>query len=167
MLGEGSQMGDKCSVKRSVIGRHCRIGSNVKVSHKGTLMKLFTTNIPPFAWSRKHAFFLTWEDHILPLKTKKMVWQYHVLQLNHLYIDFLLSPLSCSCISVERDCIAFMVLTLLHSSYLDDFSWKLLLLETSMKNMIEKVENLLGNRLRSALSMSTQPWCLSDQTNSG
>ncbi|OAY51255.1 translation initiation factor eIF-2B subunit gamma [Manihot esculenta] len=31
MLGEGSQMGDKCSVKRSVIGRHCRIGSNVKV----------------------------------------------------------------------------------------------------------------------------------------
>ncbi|KAM7522961.1 hypothetical protein LguiA_012863 [Lonicera macranthoides] len=31
MVGEGSQMGDKCSVKRSVIGRHCRIGSNVKV----------------------------------------------------------------------------------------------------------------------------------------
>ncbi|KAK7247116.1 hypothetical protein RIF29_41993 [Crotalaria pallida] len=31
MLGEGSQMGDKCSVKRSVIGRHCRIGANVKV----------------------------------------------------------------------------------------------------------------------------------------
>ncbi|KAH0747005.1 hypothetical protein R3W88_030407 [Solanum pinnatisectum] len=31
MLGEGSQMGDKCSVKKSVIGRHCRIGSNVKV----------------------------------------------------------------------------------------------------------------------------------------
>ncbi|KAH0860429.1 hypothetical protein HID58_088690 [Brassica napus] len=31
MLGEGSQVGDKCSVKRSVIGRHCRIGSNVKV----------------------------------------------------------------------------------------------------------------------------------------
>ncbi|KAL5583210.1 hypothetical protein UlMin_015652 [Ulmus minor] len=31
MLGEGSQMGDKCSVKRSVIGCHCRIGSNVKV----------------------------------------------------------------------------------------------------------------------------------------
>ncbi|XP_058008929.1 uncharacterized protein LOC131183075 [Hevea brasiliensis] len=31
MLGEGPQMGDKCSVKRSVIGRHCRIGSNVKV----------------------------------------------------------------------------------------------------------------------------------------
>ncbi|KAM7251653.1 hypothetical protein ACFE04_023536 [Oxalis oulophora] len=25
MLGESSQMGDKCSVKRSVIGRHCRI----------------------------------------------------------------------------------------------------------------------------------------------
>lgn len=32
MLGEGSQVGDKCSVKRSVIGRHCRIGSNVKVT---------------------------------------------------------------------------------------------------------------------------------------
>ncbi|KAG9454850.1 hypothetical protein H6P81_007754 [Aristolochia fimbriata] len=31
MLGEGSQLGDKCSVKRSVIGSHCRIGSNVKV----------------------------------------------------------------------------------------------------------------------------------------
>nr|GEX44214.1 translation initiation factor eIF-2B subunit gamma [Tanacetum cinerariifolium]GEX55083.1 translation initiation factor eIF-2B subunit gamma [Tanacetum cinerariifolium] len=31
MLGEGSEMGDKCSVKRSVIGRHCRIGSGVKV----------------------------------------------------------------------------------------------------------------------------------------
>ncbi|CAA0403667.1 putative nucleotidyl transferase domain, nucleotide-diphospho-sugar transferase [Arabidopsis thaliana] len=31
MLGEGSQVGDKCSVKRSVIGRHCRIGSNVKI----------------------------------------------------------------------------------------------------------------------------------------
>ncbi|KAL5707746.1 hypothetical protein ACHQM5_018609 [Ranunculus cassubicifolius] len=31
MLGEGSQLGDKCSVKRSVIGRHCRIGSNVKI----------------------------------------------------------------------------------------------------------------------------------------
>ncbi|XP_047179174.1 translation initiation factor eIF-2B subunit gamma-like [Vigna umbellata] len=31
MLGEGSQMGDKCSVNRSVIGRHCRIGANVKV----------------------------------------------------------------------------------------------------------------------------------------
>ncbi|CAL1403530.1 unnamed protein product [Linum trigynum] len=31
MLGEGSLMGDKCSVKRSVIGRHCRIGSNVKI----------------------------------------------------------------------------------------------------------------------------------------
>ncbi|KAL8159404.1 hypothetical protein V2J09_000941 [Rumex salicifolius] len=33
MLGEGSQMGDKCSVKRSVIGRHCRIGSNVKIAN--------------------------------------------------------------------------------------------------------------------------------------
>ncbi|GAB4849495.1 hypothetical protein Ancab_004289 [Ancistrocladus abbreviatus] len=31
MLGEGSQMGDKCSLKRSVVGRHCRIGSNVKI----------------------------------------------------------------------------------------------------------------------------------------
>ncbi|KAJ8646337.1 hypothetical protein MRB53_008085 [Persea americana] len=33
MLGEGSQLGDKCSVKRSVIGRHCRIGSNVKIEN--------------------------------------------------------------------------------------------------------------------------------------
>ncbi|KNA24342.1 hypothetical protein SOVF_016420 [Spinacia oleracea] len=31
IIGEGSQMGDKCSVKRSVIGRHCRIGSDVKI----------------------------------------------------------------------------------------------------------------------------------------
>lgn len=31
MVGEGSQLGDKCSVKRSVVGRHCRIGSNVKI----------------------------------------------------------------------------------------------------------------------------------------
>ncbi|XP_066386686.1 uncharacterized protein [Miscanthus floridulus] len=31
ILAEGSQLGDKCSVKRSVIGRHCRIGSNVKI----------------------------------------------------------------------------------------------------------------------------------------
>ncbi|CAN6483855.1 unnamed protein product [Victoria cruziana] len=31
MLGEGSRLGDKCSVKRSVIGRHCRIGSGVKI----------------------------------------------------------------------------------------------------------------------------------------
>ncbi|KQJ97549.1 translation initiation factor eIF-2B subunit gamma [Brachypodium distachyon] len=31
MLAEGSQLGDKCSIKRSVIGRHCRIGSNVKI----------------------------------------------------------------------------------------------------------------------------------------
>ncbi|KAJ6844267.1 translation initiation factor eIF-2B subunit gamma isoform X2 [Iris pallida] len=31
MLAEGSKLGDKCSVKRSVIGRHCRIGSNVKI----------------------------------------------------------------------------------------------------------------------------------------
>ncbi|CAA0805925.1 Unknown protein [Striga hermonthica] len=31
MLGEGSEMGDKCSVKKSIIGRHCRIGSNVKI----------------------------------------------------------------------------------------------------------------------------------------
>ncbi|XP_068662946.1 uncharacterized protein [Aristolochia californica] len=33
MLGEGSQLGDKCSVKRSVIGCHCRIGSNVKIAN--------------------------------------------------------------------------------------------------------------------------------------
>ncbi|XP_077240154.1 transferases/nucleotidyltransferase [Tasmannia lanceolata] len=31
MLGQGSQLGDKCNVKRSVIGSHCRIGSNVKI----------------------------------------------------------------------------------------------------------------------------------------
>ncbi|TQE01932.1 hypothetical protein C1H46_012556 [Malus baccata] len=31
MLGEGSQMGDKCSVKRSVIGRHCRIVDGIPV----------------------------------------------------------------------------------------------------------------------------------------
>ncbi|OAY80535.1 Translation initiation factor eIF-2B subunit gamma [Ananas comosus] len=31
MVAEGSQLGDKCSVKRSVIGRHCRISSNVKI----------------------------------------------------------------------------------------------------------------------------------------
>lgn len=31
MLGEGSQMGDKSSIKRSVVGRHCRIGSGVKI----------------------------------------------------------------------------------------------------------------------------------------
>ncbi|KAJ6841984.1 translation initiation factor eIF-2B subunit gamma isoform X2 [Iris pallida] len=31
MLAEGSKLGDKCSVKRSVIGRHCRIGSNIKI----------------------------------------------------------------------------------------------------------------------------------------
>ncbi|ONK55435.1 uncharacterized protein A4U43_UnF3340 [Asparagus officinalis] len=31
MLAECSTLGDKCSVKRSVIGRHCRIGSNVKI----------------------------------------------------------------------------------------------------------------------------------------
>ncbi|KAE8673642.1 hypothetical protein F3Y22_tig00111779pilonHSYRG00256 [Hibiscus syriacus] len=31
MLGEGSEVGDKCQVKRSVIGRHCRIRSHVKV----------------------------------------------------------------------------------------------------------------------------------------
>ncbi|MQM05929.1 hypothetical protein Taro_038749 [Colocasia esculenta] len=31
MISEGSQLGDKCNVKRSVIGRHCRIGSNVKI----------------------------------------------------------------------------------------------------------------------------------------
>ncbi|EFJ29631.1 hypothetical protein SELMODRAFT_440774 [Selaginella moellendorffii] len=31
IIGEGSELGEKCSVKRSVVGRHCRIGSNVKV----------------------------------------------------------------------------------------------------------------------------------------
>jgi translation initiation factor eIF-2B subunit gamma len=31
MLGEGSTLEEKCSVKKSVVGRHCRIGSNVKI----------------------------------------------------------------------------------------------------------------------------------------
>ncbi|KAJ3686172.1 hypothetical protein LUZ61_015336 [Rhynchospora tenuis] len=31
IIAEGTILGDKCSVKRSVIGRHCRIGSNVKI----------------------------------------------------------------------------------------------------------------------------------------
>lgn len=31
MLGEGSTLGEKCSIKKSVVGRHCRIGSNVKI----------------------------------------------------------------------------------------------------------------------------------------
>eukprot|EP00250_Pteridium_aquilinum_P034003 c6841_g1_i1 orf=417-1817(-) len=31
MLGEGSELGDKCSIKRSIVGRHCRIGSGVKI----------------------------------------------------------------------------------------------------------------------------------------
>jgi NDP-sugar pyrophosphorylase family protein len=31
MLGEGTRLGDKCSIKRSVLGRNCRIGANVKV----------------------------------------------------------------------------------------------------------------------------------------
>lgn len=37
MLGEGSQLGDKCSVKRSAIGRHCRIGSNVKIENSAVM----------------------------------------------------------------------------------------------------------------------------------
>jgi translation initiation factor eIF-2B subunit gamma len=31
MLGDGSTLGERCSIKRSVVGRHCRIGSNVKI----------------------------------------------------------------------------------------------------------------------------------------
>jgi translation initiation factor eIF-2B subunit gamma len=31
MLGEGSTLEEKCSVKKSVVGRLCRIGSNVKI----------------------------------------------------------------------------------------------------------------------------------------
>ncbi|KAJ7540169.1 hypothetical protein O6H91_10G003800 [Diphasiastrum complanatum] len=31
MVGDGSKLGDKCSVKKSIVGRHCRIGSNVKI----------------------------------------------------------------------------------------------------------------------------------------
>jgi translation initiation factor eIF-2B subunit gamma len=33
IVGEGSQMGDKCRIKRSVVGRHCRIGSNVTITN--------------------------------------------------------------------------------------------------------------------------------------
>ena len=31
MVGRGSSLGDKCSVKRSVLGANCRLGSNVKI----------------------------------------------------------------------------------------------------------------------------------------
>jgi hypothetical protein len=31
MVGEGTKMGDRCSVKKSVIGAHCTIGKNVKI----------------------------------------------------------------------------------------------------------------------------------------
>lgn len=32
MIGEGSKMGERCSVKKSVIGSHCTIGKNVQIS---------------------------------------------------------------------------------------------------------------------------------------
>lgn len=35
LLGEGVRLGDKCSVKRSVLGKNCRIGANVKVRIQG------------------------------------------------------------------------------------------------------------------------------------
>eukprot|EP00898_Chlorokybus_atmophyticus_P003383 jgi/Chlat1/4045/Chrsp26S04100 len=31
MIGAGTKFGDRCSIKRSVVGRHCRIGNNVKI----------------------------------------------------------------------------------------------------------------------------------------
>ena len=31
MIGRGSSLGDKCSVKRSVLGSNCRLGANVKI----------------------------------------------------------------------------------------------------------------------------------------
>ncbi|KAK9768677.1 Translation initiation factor eIF-2B subunit gamma [Basidiobolus ranarum] len=33
IVGEGSRMGEKCSVKKSIIGAHCIIGKNVKISN--------------------------------------------------------------------------------------------------------------------------------------
>ncbi|KAF6149436.1 hypothetical protein GIB67_016979 [Kingdonia uniflora] len=46
MLGEDSQLGDKCSVKRSDIDNHCRIGSNVKVYFYSKITKVvhFSSN---------------------------------------------------------------------------------------------------------------------------
>lgn len=32
-MGEGVRMGDKCAVQKSVIGRHCLIGNNVKLNN--------------------------------------------------------------------------------------------------------------------------------------
>jgi translation initiation factor eIF-2B subunit gamma len=32
LVGDGTRIGDRCSVKRSVIGPHCTIGKNVKIS---------------------------------------------------------------------------------------------------------------------------------------
>ncbi len=31
MVGRGSTLGDKCSVKRSVLGSNCQLGANVKI----------------------------------------------------------------------------------------------------------------------------------------
>lgn len=31
MVGEGFSIGDKSSIKKSVIGKHCKIGNNVKI----------------------------------------------------------------------------------------------------------------------------------------
>jgi len=33
MVGEGSRIGERCSVKKSVIGKHCTIGKNVKINN--------------------------------------------------------------------------------------------------------------------------------------
>ncbi|KAJ3220054.1 hypothetical protein HK099_004465 [Clydaea vesicula] len=32
MIGDDTKIGERCSVKRSVIGAHCSIGKNVKIS---------------------------------------------------------------------------------------------------------------------------------------
>jgi translation initiation factor eIF-2B subunit gamma len=33
LIGEGSKVGEKCSIKKSVIGSHCVIGKNVKLNN--------------------------------------------------------------------------------------------------------------------------------------
>jgi len=33
VVGQGSKIGERCSVKKSIIGRHCQIGDNVKITN--------------------------------------------------------------------------------------------------------------------------------------
>ncbi len=33
LVGRGSKIGDKCTVKKSIIGSHCNIGKNVKITN--------------------------------------------------------------------------------------------------------------------------------------